>query len=110
MKDLSILLLGVLMGGWLLFDGLHVLLKGKYFGPPEPGPWASVVKLLGINPFSLGVPFLLLGLLWFLSSYAVFSQQSWSAVSALVAAIGTIWYLPFGTVVSVLVLALLWLR
>ena len=27
-----------LIGGWMLFDGLYVLVRGKYFGPEKPGP------------------------------------------------------------------------
>ena len=108
MKDIAISLLGAVVGGWFIFDGIHVLIKGKYFGPPEPGPWASVVKLIGISPFSLGVPFIILGLMWLVSSYGVISHQTWSALSTLMVAITSIWYLPFGTVISVLVLTLLW--
>ena len=110
MKELAISLLGAIIGGWFTFDGIHVLVKGKYFGPLEPGPWASAVKLLGINPFSLGVPFIVLGLIWFISSYGLFSHQSWGVLSTFMVAIMSIWYLPFGTVISVLVLVLLWLR
>ena len=110
MKDISISLLGVVIGSWFIFDGIHVLVKGKYFGPPEPGPWSSAVKFIGLNPFFLGVPFIILGIIWFISSYGIFNHQTWGSLSALVAAIMSIWYLPFGTVISVLVLALLWVR
>ena len=106
MKELAISLLGTIVGGWLIFDGVHVLVKGKYFGQQDPGSWASAVKLLGINPFSLGVPFIILGLIWFISSYGVFRHQSWGVLSAFVVAIMSAWYLPFGTVISVLVLVL----
>ncbi|WP_457652725.1 hypothetical protein [Rhodocaloribacter sp.] len=110
MKDTVIFLLSVIIGVWFVFDGIHVLVKGKYFGSPEPGPWASVVRFFGMNPFALGVPFVILGLLWLVSSYAVFSHQSWAGFASLTAAMASIWYLPFGTVISVLVLVLLWLQ
>ena len=110
MKDASISLLGVVVASWFIFDGIHVLVKGKYFGPPEPGPWASVVKFFGINPFSLGVPFIILGFMWLISSYGVFSHQLWAPLFTLMVAIMSIWYLPIGTVISVLILALIWLR
>ena len=109
MINITISLLGVVIGSWFIFDGFHVLIKGKYFGPPEPGPWVSVVKLLNINPFSLGVLFIILGLMWFISSYGVFNEQSWGVLSAQITAIISIWYIPFGTIISILVLGLLWL-
>lgn len=40
-------IIALLNGAWMLFDGLHVLRTGKYFGPPESGPWSGVVKKLG---------------------------------------------------------------
>ena len=110
MTDMAIYLLGVVMGSWLIFDGAHVLAKGKYFGPPDPGPWADVVRAIGVNPFSLGGPFILLGCLWLVSIYALFSQQPWSSVFSGGVAILSMWYLPVGTVISAIFLVLLWLH
>jgi hypothetical protein len=28
-----------LLGGWMMFDGSHLLIYGKFFGPEKPGPW-----------------------------------------------------------------------
>ena len=105
---MALYLLSILMGAWCVFDGIHVLLKGKYFGPPQPGPWAKVVSPLGLDPFSLGVPFILLGLSWLLAVLALFTHQPWATALTTACALASLWYLPVGTLISVLVLILLW--
>jgi len=105
---MAIVILSIIMGAWLLFDGTHVLLKGKYFGPPESGPWSTVIGWIGINPFSLGVPFIILGFLWLVNAGLHLTHHSWTSTFAAVIAVSSLWYLPFGTVISTIVLILLW--
>lgn len=56
--SLTIVLLAVLEGGWLLFDGLHSLITGDYVTPSsgphagQLGPWSYVVAAIGIAPRS----------------------------------------------------------
>jgi len=104
---ISLLVLAVLNGGWMLFDGLHVIRKGKYFGPDEPGLWSKIISSLGVNPFSIGPVFVALGLAWFVSIAGLFSSSSWGWLALLLSAIATLWYVKIGTVISVLVIALL---
>lgn len=100
-------LLALLVGGWMIFDGVHVLTTGKYFGPEKPGLWSNVVSSIGINPFSLGVPFIVLGVLWLVFLGGMLWQRAWAWYGALATAIATLWYLPVGTSLSLLYIALL---
>ena len=101
-------LIALLVGGWMIFDGVHVLRTGKYFGPEKPGPWSDVVASIGLDPFRFGIPFIVLGLLWLLFLSAMLLQQSWAWYAALLTAILTLWYLPVGTILSLLYIVLLW--
>ncbi|MFV2055630.1 MAG: hypothetical protein ACC707_04140 [Thiohalomonadales bacterium] len=103
----SLLFLAVLNGGWMLFDGIHVIRKGKYFGPDEPGSWSKIVSALGINPFSMGPVFVVLGIVWFLSIGGIVTSSSWGWLSLLITAIATLWYVKIGTVISLIVIAIL---
>jgi len=98
-----------LVGGWMIFDGVHVLATGKYFGPAKPGPWSSLVAAIGLDKFSLGVPFILLGVLWILFLMMMLLHQSLAWYGALLTAILTLWFLPVGTVLSLLYLVMLFI-
>ncbi|NRB38096.1 MAG: hypothetical protein HRU20_06460 [Pseudomonadales bacterium] len=104
---ISLLLLALLNGGWMLFDGMHVMRKGKYFGPEEPGIWSKLVASFGINPFSMGPVFVALGLFWFVSVAALLTSMSWGWLALMVVAIATLWYVKVGTAISIIVMALL---
>jgi len=104
---LFIVLLALLNGGWMLFDGLHVIRKGKYFGPEEPGPWSKIAASLGINPLSMGPLFVILGLVWYISVVGLLLSSSWGWLALLVSAIATLWYVKIGTIISIIVIALL---
>lgn len=30
-------LIALFVGGWVVFDGIHVLIYGRFFGPEKPG-------------------------------------------------------------------------
>ncbi len=103
-------LVGVVLGGWFLFDGTNVLRKGKYFGPEEPGPWAQVVSAAGVDPFRMGVPFVILGVFWLAVVAGLLAGARWAVPAGMVAAAATVWYLPLGTVLSIVFVVLLFLR
>jgi hypothetical protein len=102
-------LIALLVGGWMSFDGIHVLATGKYFGPEKPGLWSDVVAVIGVDPFSLGVLFIAFGLLWLLFLAAMLLRQPWAWQAALLTAILTLWYLPVGTGLSLLYILILFL-
>lgn len=91
----------------MIFDGIHVLARGKYFGPPDPGPWSNLVTRVGLNPFSLGPLFIVLGACWIVFLIAMLRGQPWGRTGAVVVAVASLWYVPVGTVLSVIYLALL---
>jgi hypothetical protein len=103
-------LVAVLNGGWMLADGIHVLVTGKYFGPDKPGPWSVPFARLGVNPFSLGPVFILLGVLWLAGLAAVLTGKPWALYAAGAVAVASLWYLPMGTLLSAIYLVLLYFR
>ena len=102
-----IIFLAALNGGWMIFDGCHVIKKGKYFGPAIPGAWSKIIVGICINPFSIGPFFIALGLLWFISSIAVVTEMPWGWLALLSTSIATLWYIKVGTVISIITLVLL---
>ncbi|MDX1439145.1 MAG: hypothetical protein R3284_04505 [Rubricoccaceae bacterium] len=117
MRGLRILiaLLAVLEGGWLLFDGLHGLMTGDYVTPSsgdyagQLGPWATLVEAVGIAPRSslmMGIH-MLLGGAWMICVVGWLRKSSWAWTGMMVCAVAALWYLPFGTILSVLQIGLL---
>lgn len=102
-----ITILGLLNGGYMLLDGIYVILKGKYIGPEKPGPWANLFYKLNVDVFKLGPVFVVYGLLWLILVYGVLTAQSWVYMFGLIVAFLSLWYLPVGTVVSVVVIIML---
>ena len=100
-----ILGISLLNGLWMLIDGVWVMLNGKYVGPEKPGPWASLIGVTGVDVFKLGPMFVCFGIAWLVFVFGLFSGSSWSYGLGVVVAILTLWYLPFGTIISIVVLA-----
>ena len=100
-------IVGVVAGGWMIFDGIHVMARGKYFGPEKPGPWSSLFVRMGVDPFRLGPLFVGLGLLWIVCLVALLAGAKWGWYGLVASAIATLWYLPLGTALSVICLGLL---
>ena len=102
-------------GGYMVVDGVRALAVGSYFTPRSGkhagklGPWARVVSAVGIRPESTGmkVGFVVLGVLWLALAAGWAAGAGWARPAGIVLAIGTLWYLVPGTVISVLVLVLL---
>jgi hypothetical protein len=99
-----ITILGFLNGGYMLLDGIYVMLKGKYIGPPNPGPWSYLFEKLDINVFKLGPLFIAFGVFWFTWLYGLWTNQSWSAIFGIIISILTLWYLAVGTIFSLVIL------
>lgn len=98
-----VIVLSLINGLWMLIDGIYVVANGKYIGPDKPGPWAAVIGLTGIDVFKLGPLFVLFGIAW-LSFVGVFlTGAMWARNFGLILSILTLWYLPFGTLVSLVV-------
>jgi hypothetical protein len=102
-----ITILGLLNGGYMLLDGIFVMIKGKYIGPEKPGPWANIFYKFNIDVFKLGPLFIVFGIFWFIWLYALWTNQSWAYLFGLMISIFTLWYLPVGTVLSIITIAIL---
>ena len=102
-----ITILGFLNGSYMLLDGIFVMIKGKYIGPEKPGPWASLLSFTGVDVFKLGPMFVGFGVAWLVFAFGLFSGSAWAYWWGMIVAVLTFWYLPFGTIISLIVLAAL---
>lgn len=108
----------IFTAGWMLFDGSRALTVGDYITPSEGeyagqlGPWAGVVRSLGIDPRStfMKLTFIVYGIAGLVAAVGYVSNQPWSARALLAFAILVLWYLPFGTFVGILALILFWFQ
>ena len=101
---LLITILAVLNGGYMFLDGVFVTLKGKYIGPEKPGPWSWLFYKLNIDVFKLGWVFIIFGLLWMIWIYALWTSKDWAFAYGVAISILTLWYLPAGTLFSLIIL------
>jgi hypothetical protein len=110
-----VLTLVVVIGGWMLFDGLHALVTGDFVTPKsgthagQLGPWANPVSGVGLDPRSMLIKLVFIGYaLVYLAAGITFIGRvpgAWWAL--IILAVLGLWYLPFGTVVNLAVVALL---
>jgi len=110
-----VLLMAFVEGGWLAFDGGRALLVGDYVTPRtgrfagQLGPWAKVVSAISIDPRSTlmkGIH-LCLGVAWLFVMAAFATGADWAWWGMLACASAALWYLPFGTLLSVVQIVLL---
>ncbi|MGH9394215.1 MAG: hypothetical protein ACRD1E_08605 [Terriglobales bacterium] len=103
------MILGFLLGSWLLTDGLHRLITGDFLRlHGQLGPWAQLVARVGLDPMRLGLPIALFGVLWMLVPNLYLFQnrpRAWVAMLLLIVASG--WYLGAATVLLLAQLVLL---
>ena len=107
--------LAFIEGGWLAFDGSHALITGDYVTPStgqyagQLGPWSKIVSAVGIEPRSTlmkAIP-LAIGAVWIAVVVCFIMRCEWAWWGMFACAIAGLWYLPFGTLMSVIQLALL---
>src|SRR5688572_4217153 len=109
--------LGVILGGWLTFDGLRAfvvgdyvtLSSGQYAG--QLGPWSKLVTAIGLDPRSpaMKTVHVGLGLLWLAAVGCFAARMPWAWWAVAGCAVASLWYLPIGTLIAVLELVLLFL-
>jgi hypothetical protein len=110
-----IAVLAFVFAAWFVYDGLRVLITGDYVTPGEGkhagqlGPWSGAVRAVGIEPRStlLKSVFVVYGAVWICIIAGFLFRQPWAWVAMLIAAIGSVWYLPFGTVIGIIQIVLL---
>jgi hypothetical protein len=97
-------ILALLNGAYMLIDGIYVILKGKYIGPPKPGPWAELFYKLDVDVFKLGPLFVIFGILWICWLICFWTNQNFTFQFGIIICILTLWYLPVGTLFSIIIL------
>lgn len=110
-----VVVLAFIEGGWLAFDGGRALIVGDYVTPRsgqhagQLGPWAKVVSAVGIEPRSslMKAVHLVLGFAWVVTIVCFLLRFSWGWTGMVVFAVLGLWYLPFGTLLSLSQIALL---
>lgn len=111
----AVVVLAVHVAGWMRFDGTRALVVGDYVTPRtgdhagQLGPWSHVVAAVGIEPRSTAMKaiFVGYGAAWLCVIAAFVLGAGWAWWGMVIAAAGSLWYLPVGTVIAVLQLVLL---
>lgn len=97
-----------LLGGWLVFDGVHQRLFGDYVRiNGQLGPWADVVSAVGLDPQNMSWAFIALGCTLISASFGVYLGRRWGHTTGLIASAVSLLYLGFGTPVALVCLILL---
>lgn len=97
------------LGIGMAFDGLHARLFGGYI--PWPGPvglWTAGAEQLGLNPLSLAWPLIFVGTAWIGGVSALWLGLGWGYRVSAILAVVSLAYLWPGTILGVVILALLW--
>jgi uncharacterized membrane protein YphA (DoxX/SURF4 family) len=114
-----VIALALVEAGWMTFDGGRAFVVGDYVTPStgahagELGPWHHVAEAVGIEPRSdlMKAIFVGYGVAWLMVIGGFMRRLPWAPTAMMVAAFGALWYLPIGTVCSILqIVGLLWLR
>jgi hypothetical protein len=117
MSKYAVPIIGLVIGAWLLFDGIRAVSTGMYTTPAtgayagQLGPWSYLLRGMSLDPLSSPVKLahIILGLAWVACAvwFVVSPAQAWWPL--LVTALASLWYLPFGTIASIAVIVMLWL-
>jgi hypothetical protein len=100
--------LGFLLGTWLLLDSLHRLIAGTFLRWRGLAPTAAAAGWLGVRADALTLWILLFGALWMLVPNLYLFQNrrpTWAATLAL--ALGSLWYAGWATALLLAVVVLL---
>ncbi len=102
--------------GFMTFDGVRAFVVGDYVTPKsgphagQLGAWSKLVQAIGIEPRSnlmKGIH-VVLGATTLAILACFLLKIAWANTALLAAAIAGLWYLPVGTVLNIIVIALLW--
>lgn len=110
-----VIVLALLDGGFMAFDGTRALISGDYIRPQageyagQLGPWAKLIRKAGIDPEStlMKLIFVLYGFAWLAVIAGFALKKPWGWMAMLVFAAASVWYLWVGTISSLVQIALL---
>ncbi len=95
-------------GGFMILDSVHRLVTGDFLRlAGQLGPWSAIVSAVGIDPMSTGPAFLVLGIVYVIAAVGLLRGYRRGYPLTMGMAVGTLWYLVFGTVSSVAQILLL---
>jgi hypothetical protein len=101
--------LALVDGGYMIADAIHRFALGDFIRiGGELGPWAAVVSTVGIDPLAMGPVFLAVGLVQITAAGLLLLHHRWGYVLILAMAVATLWYLVFGTLSSLVQIAMVW--
>ena len=99
----TLLAVCLLQGGYMIFDGMHRLITGNYFGG-RVGPWADLALAVGLSPGAMAPLFVILGALWLVGGVALLLRKRWSTRLLIAVSVVSLAYLVFGTILSLIAL------
>jgi hypothetical protein len=105
----------LIQGGWFVFDGTRAFVLGDYVTARtgsragQLGPWSRLIARVGLDPrsnFVKGVH-VFLGMAWLAGLILLLLRPESGRWMLLCCAIASLWYLPMGTVLSGITIAVL---
>jgi hypothetical protein len=110
-----ILVFTLVEAGWMAFDGTRALIVGTLVTPAtgpsagQLGPWRHLVEIVGLDPHGtpMKIVFAAYGWVWLGIGIAFAAGMAWSWPAMTIAAAGALWFLPVGTICSLIQIALL---
>ena len=100
--------LAIINGGYLVIDAIQRFIVGDFFRiGGQLGPWAVLVGAIGIDPLAMGPVFLVIGVAQVAAAAILLLRHQWGDILVLAFAVGMLWYLLFGTISSVIQIALI---
>src|SRR5947207_1038616 len=105
--SIALAAIACLQSSYMIIDGIHDLTTGSYI-VGKVGPWAILVRAAGFNEHSMGPVFICVGVLWLLGCITLFVSPRRSMHVLIVAAIVTLLYPLFGTLLAIVALVTIW--
>jgi uncharacterized membrane protein HdeD (DUF308 family) len=104
----TISILSLILGAWLVFDGIRKLLTGYYTGEQTIGlgPWATIVSTIGVQPANMAIPFLFLGVIWIVNGIIVLLGANTRYERVIAISIVTLFYALLGTLIGAITILL----
>ena len=111
----AVILCAVAEAGWMAFDGIQALVTGRLITPKsgahagELGPWRHLVEAVGIDPSGtvMQLVFATYGVIWLLIVIGFACRRPWGWPAMVAAAVGALWFIPVGTLLSFIQVGLL---
>src|SRR6266702_2387211 len=100
--------LAIISGGYMAIDAIHRFVVGDFLRiGGQLGPWAVLVGAVGIDPLAMAPVFLVIGVAQVAAATLLLLRRPWGDMLVLALAVGTLWYLLFGTISSMIQITLI---